>query len=208
MCRRSTTLPVRRNRTGRTLSGKATARNAYTANPPIPIRWDANPAIATPAVCSNGLLPDALMNTRYKDFAPRFGIAYSPDSKTVIRTGFGIFYSQDNANSPYFDLARNLAARISYIANTPWDGNFSNINAPASYANAFPATPVAQRYMSRRPTPTLTTLSTTRLILCSTCSTSSASSATAGPWKSGISGRSATTWPASRIKTREFRTGG
>ena len=112
--------------------------NAYTANPPIPIRWDANPAIATPAVCSNGLLPNQLMDTRYTDFAPRFGIAYSPDSKTVIRTGFGIFFSQDNGNSPYFDLARNLAVRNSYNANTPWDGNFSNITAPANYANAFP----------------------------------------------------------------------
>ena len=30
---------VRRNRTGRTLSGKATARIAYTANPAISIRW-------------------------------------------------------------------------------------------------------------------------------------------------------------------------
>jgi hypothetical protein len=112
--------------------------NAFTANPPIAIRWDANPAIATPAVCSNGLLPDALMKTRYTDFAPRFGIAYSPDSKTVIRTGFGIFFSQDNGNSPYFDLARNLAVRNSYNANTPWNGQFSNINAAANYANAFP----------------------------------------------------------------------
>jgi hypothetical protein len=112
--------------------------NAFTANPPIAIRWDANPAIATPAVCSNGLLPDQLMGTRHTDFAPRFGAAYSPDSKTVIRTGFGIFFSQDNGNSPYFDLARNLAVRNSYNANTPWDGQFSNITAPANYANAFP----------------------------------------------------------------------
>ena len=71
----------------------------------------------TPAVCSNGLLPNQLMDTRYTDFAPRFGIAYSPDSKTVIRTGFGMFFSQDNANSAYFDLARNLAVRNSNIAN-------------------------------------------------------------------------------------------
>ena len=62
-------------------------------------------------MCSNGLLPNQLMNTRYKDFAPRFGISWSPDSRTVVRTGFGMFYSQDNSNSPYFDLARNLAAR-------------------------------------------------------------------------------------------------
>jgi hypothetical protein len=99
----------------------------YTANPPISIRW-----IATPAVCSNGLLPNQLMNTRYHDFAPRFGVAYSPDSKTVIRTGFGIFYNQDNSNSPYFDLARNLAARVSTIATT----GTANVN----YNNAFPST--------------------------------------------------------------------
>jgi hypothetical protein len=99
----------------------------YTANPSIPIHWT-----LTPAVCSNGLLPNQLVNTRYNDFAPRFAIAWSPDSKTVIRTGFGIFYTQDNSNSLYFDLARNLAARVSTIATTG--------EADVTYANAFPAT--------------------------------------------------------------------
>ena len=99
----------------------------YTAPPPISIRWT-----KTPAVCNNGQLPNQLMGTRYNDLAPRFGIAYSPDSKTVVRTGFGIFFSQDNGNSPYFDLARNLAARVSTIADT----GVANVN----YGNAFPST--------------------------------------------------------------------
>ncbi len=81
--------------------------------------------------CSNGLLPDALMKTPYKNFAPRLGIAYALDSKTVIRTGFGIFYSQDNSNSTFFDLARNLAVRNSNFATTG--------KADLTYANAFPA---------------------------------------------------------------------
>jgi outer membrane receptor protein involved in Fe transport len=98
----------------------------YTANPLIPIHWT-----LTPARCSNGLLPNQLVNTRYTDFAPRFGVAYSPDAKTVIRTGFGIFFTQDNSNSLYFDLARNLAARVSTIATTG--------KADVSYNNAFPA---------------------------------------------------------------------
>jgi hypothetical protein len=106
---------------------QGTCTDPYAANPPISIRWT-----KTPAQCSNGLLPNQLMNTRYTDFAPRFGIAYALDSKTVIRTGFGTFFSQDNANSPYFDLARNLAARVSTIANT----GTPNIN----YDNAFPST--------------------------------------------------------------------
>jgi hypothetical protein len=99
----------------------------YNASPPISIRWT-----VTPAVCSNGLLPNQLMGTRKRDFAPRLGIAYSPDSKTVVRTGFGIFYSQDNSNSPYFDLARNLAARVSTISTTGTPTVF--------YSNAFPST--------------------------------------------------------------------
>jgi hypothetical protein len=101
--------------------------NAYTANPPVSVFWK-----VTPAVCSNGLLPNQLMDTRYTDFAPRFGIAYSPDAKTVVRAGFGTFFSQDNANSPYFDLGRNLAVRNSNIATTG--------QADLNYSNAFPST--------------------------------------------------------------------
>jgi carboxypeptidase family protein len=99
----------------------------YTASPAISVRWT-----KTPAVCNNGLLPNQLMNTRYTDFAPRFSIAYSPDSKTVIRTGIGIFFSQDNSNSVYFDLARNLAVRNSNIATS----GLADVN----YGNAFPNT--------------------------------------------------------------------
>jgi len=106
----------------------------YTANPPIAVRWT-----TTPAVCSNGLLPEQLMKTRFNDFAPRLGIAYSLNSKTVIRTGFGIFYSQDNGNSPYFDLARNLAVRNSYKAKTG-ESVFQETGLPATYANSFPST--------------------------------------------------------------------
>ena len=104
----------------------------YTANPPIAVRWT-----KTPAVCSNGLLPNQLMGTRYTDFAPRFGIAYSFDSKTVIRTGFGKFFSQDNSNSTFFDLARNLAVRNSNIADS---GSPTIGGVPFGYSNAFPST--------------------------------------------------------------------
>src|ERR1700674_4235042 len=99
----------------------------YTASPAVSIRWT-----VSQARCSNGLLPDQLMGTRNHDFAPRLWIAYSPDSKTVIRTGFGIFYSQDNSNSTFFDLARNLAARVSILSDTGKPTVF--------YSNAFPST--------------------------------------------------------------------
>jgi hypothetical protein len=34
-----------------------------------------------------------VMDTQYKNFAPRIGFAYSLNSKTVIRSGYGLFYS-------------------------------------------------------------------------------------------------------------------
>lgn len=70
----------------------------------------------TPAVCSNGAFPNQLMQTDYKDFAPRVGLAFSPDSNTVIRVGAGVFYSQDIGNA-VFDMARNIAARVTAASN-------------------------------------------------------------------------------------------
>ena len=78
----------------------------------IKITW---PQIKT--VCSNGTLSDRLMKTENKDFAPRIGISYSPDAKTVVRAGFGAFYNQDVGNSMYFDMARNIAGRIRVVNN-------------------------------------------------------------------------------------------
>src|SRR5437899_8466878 len=37
---------------------------------------------------------DFLVNPDHHDFAPRIGLAYSPDPKTVIRAGYGLFYDR------------------------------------------------------------------------------------------------------------------
>jgi hypothetical protein len=102
------------------------------------IRWT-----NTKAVCGGGL-NNNLMETKYKNFAPRLGIAYSLDNKTVIRTGFGVFYNQDIGNAMYFDLSRNIAARVtinSDIGNPTlkWSnaipgGNGSVAQVPPPYA--------------------------------------------------------------------------
>lgn len=46
-------------------------------------------------------LPNKLLYNRYNDFAPRFGLAWRPfgDSKTVVRTGAGIFYLLTSGNN-------------------------------------------------------------------------------------------------------------
>ena len=65
-------------------------------------------------VARDGRLGDRLVNTDWNLFAPRIGIAYSPSNKWSIRAGFGIFYSQESANSK-FDLNRGLSGRASQV---------------------------------------------------------------------------------------------
>jgi hypothetical protein len=62
-------------------------------------------------VARDGRLGARMVNTDYTDFAPRIGIAWSPSSRWSIRTGFGIFYSQETANSK-FDVNRGTAGRL------------------------------------------------------------------------------------------------
>ena len=67
-------------------------------------------------VARDGRIGDRLLKTNYGDFAPRFGLAYSPSSKWTIRTGFGIFYSAESNNSK-FDLNRGLGGRVTQTSN-------------------------------------------------------------------------------------------
>jgi hypothetical protein len=46
-----------------------------------------------------------LVKSDKTDFAPRIGVVYSPTATWAIRSGFGIFYSQDSGIE-YFDMAR------------------------------------------------------------------------------------------------------
>jgi hypothetical protein len=100
----------------------------------LSIKWITT--LGPPPVCSNGLLPNGpLLDTQHLNFAPRFGIAYSPDAKTVIRTAYGIFYTQDIGNA-YFDMARNIAGRVTYTNTDSASGIFGN--SSLTWADATP----------------------------------------------------------------------
>jgi hypothetical protein len=73
-------------------------------------------------VARDGRLGDRLIQTDISNWAPRFGLAYSPTSKWTVRTGYGIFYSVESGNSR-FDLNRGLAGRVARDG----DPNFANL---------------------------------------------------------------------------------
>lgn len=104
-------------------------------------------------VARDGHLGDRLVRTDYTNFAPRLGITWSPTKKMVVRTGGGIFYSQDTGN-PRFDMARNLAGRTRFesIGSTLY--TIGNSFAGLSGAKAIVPTPYsfANEYNRRTPT--------------------------------------------------------
>ena len=68
------------------------------------------------------------------NFGPRFGFAYSPLAKTVVRGGYGIFYSTIALNTSFFG-ALNV-----YNALTPFVGsNDGGVTPATTLANPFPA---------------------------------------------------------------------
>jgi hypothetical protein len=67
------------------------------------------------------------------NFGPRVGLAFSPDSKTVVRAGYGMFYSIVAMNTGFF------GALGVFNAVTPFVGSVDNgATASATLANPFP----------------------------------------------------------------------
>jgi hypothetical protein len=70
----------------------------------IPTRWISHPAgrihclrICYPQIAINSNAPQSLVPNQKADFAPRIGFAYNIFKDTVIRGGFGVFYSSYEA---------------------------------------------------------------------------------------------------------------
>jgi hypothetical protein len=83
------------------------------------------------------------MQTRYKYFAPRLGIAYRLTDKTVIRSGFGISYTpfQDNTYAYNFPVRANNAYTTSAAvgANGYGPAVLADGVSPATFQAGFPA---------------------------------------------------------------------
>jgi outer membrane receptor protein involved in Fe transport len=79
------------------------------------------------------------MVTRYSYFAPRLGVAYRIDPKTVVRAGYGISYQSwpDNLNS--YATNYPLKQNNSFNSLNSYTQALQNNGTPASMAAGFPA---------------------------------------------------------------------
>jgi Carboxypeptidase regulatory-like domain len=72
-------------------------------------------------------------NTNYKDFAPRFGLAYAPISRFVFRAGYGIFYTPAMEFGDYQGLSLN-----GFSQTTPYVGTLDGVTPQNLLSNPFP----------------------------------------------------------------------
>ncbi|MGA9670761.1 MAG: TonB-dependent receptor [Terracidiphilus sp.] len=70
----------------------------------------------------------SIVKAQHTNFAPRIGIAYSPDAKTSVRMGYGIFYGGLESTGYYPNLGENYP--FQYAANFPVLGNCNTFNCP------------------------------------------------------------------------------
>ena len=80
----------------------------------------------------DGETPRQQGETDWNNFGPRFGIAYQLTPKTVIRGGFGIFFSGQNVNSQFLGAVNTFNAVTPYVATVDSATPFTTL------ANPFP----------------------------------------------------------------------
>ena len=79
-------------------------------------------------ICGQSGTPKGCAYTDRNNFAPRVGIAYAMNEKTVVRTGFGVFYANNDLN-PLFRLAAGLPGNIAQTLNSDnFIPRFSNLD--------------------------------------------------------------------------------
>ncbi|HLJ49550.1 MAG TPA: carboxypeptidase regulatory-like domain-containing protein [Bryobacteraceae bacterium] len=103
-----------------------------------------NPVNDTLEIAGVGGVPSNVgLKTHYKDFAPRLGIAYRLNDKTVVRTGFGISYAPypDNTYAYNFPVKQNK--QYSLPANCSICGVVLDNGQLASFQLGFPPFPAA-----------------------------------------------------------------
>ena len=108
--------------------------NNWNGNSPSPLQvagLNLKGGLEFPGV---GGMPQGQFQNDRTNFAPRFGFAYSANTKTVLRGGFGIFYGPINGSG----FAGNMTAFSGFSATTSWVSTINGVT-PANYlSNPYP----------------------------------------------------------------------
>ena len=75
----------------------------------------------------------SLYNPQFSNFAPRLGVAWHPENRFVVRSGFGLYYMQNIE----IDVFRGWPT-WGYSQNTPWVGTVDNLHPNVLLSNPFP----------------------------------------------------------------------
>lgn len=111
---------------------RAQALANYNANVPAGVPIDAFQNLSGGFIFSGGA-SDANQKTDTNNWQPRFGFAYAPDGKTVIRGGFGIF------TAPFQIVTQNVIFQPGFSTPTLFVPSTNNgLTFIATLANAFP----------------------------------------------------------------------
>jgi hypothetical protein len=90
---------------------------------------------------SGSLFNRALVHTPKLDFAPRFGLAYQVDAKTVIRTAYGLSFDQFNREGGENLLAYNgpyiINSSVNQVAPYAWSGTKQPLCTDDNYSGCF-----------------------------------------------------------------------
>ncbi|HYI92687.1 MAG TPA: TonB-dependent receptor, partial [Bryobacteraceae bacterium] len=78
---------------------------------------------------------NSFADTYWKAFGPRFGLAYQITDKTVLRSGYGIYYAQGNANA---GLRDSLSASSGFAANPTFATTDQGVTPAFNWNNGFP----------------------------------------------------------------------
>ncbi len=79
-----------------------------------------------------GIDGDSHYPTDRNNFGPRFGLAYSIDSKSAVRAGYGVFYP------PYVGMAGNARASEGFSTQSQWVASIDGLRPENLISNPFP----------------------------------------------------------------------
>jgi hypothetical protein len=121
----------------------AFVQDQYRATPKLTLnyglRYDVQ-VLPKPPVCNPAFTLTCQIHYSKNDFAPRVGVAYAINDKTVVRSAFGLFYAMEDLLDVSQAFSSNGISRIFLFARGP---AFGESNPIINYPNSFTSYPAA-----------------------------------------------------------------